>query len=38
MKNKNSIYKIVTVGLLGALVFVSNYLVWLPASARCSTT
>lgn len=26
MKNKNSIYKIVTVGLLGALVFVSNYL------------
>ena len=26
MKSKNSIYKIVTVGLLGALVFVSNYL------------
>ena len=26
MKNKNSSYKIVTVGLLGALVFVSNYL------------
>ena len=26
MKNKTSIYKIVTVGLLGALVFVSNYL------------
>lgn len=26
MKNKSSIYKIVTVGLLGALVFVSNYL------------
>lgn len=26
MKGKNSIYKIVTVGLLGALVFVSNYL------------
>ena len=26
MKNKNFIYKIVTVGLLGALVFVSNYL------------
>lgn len=26
MKSKNSIYKTVTVGLLGALVFVSNYL------------
>ena len=26
MKRKSSIYKIVTVGLLGALVFVSNYL------------
>ena len=26
MKNKGSVYKIVTVGLLGALVFVSNYL------------
>ena len=26
MKSKSSIYKIVTVGLLGALVFVSNYL------------
>lgn len=26
MKNKSSIYKIVTVGLLAALVFVSNYL------------
>ncbi len=26
MKSKNSIYKIVTIGLLGALVFVSNYL------------
>ena len=26
MKSKSSVYKIVTVGLLGALVFVSNYL------------
>ena len=26
MKNRGSIYKVVTVGLLGALVFVSNYL------------